>query len=84
MEECGLSIKIKQLLHAPGTLFSPWTHTYYTPMYYNVDGKGDPVSPLHEPLTLSFRNSATATSNGRMADPEIEAIRRIFGHASLA
>ena len=83
MEECGLSITITQLLHVPGTLFSPWTHTYYTPMYYNVNGKGDPVSPSHEPLTLSFRDPVTATSSGRMAEPEIESVRKIFGHSSL-
>ena len=84
MEECSLSIEVVRLLHVPGTLFSPWTHTYYTPMYYNVNGKGDPVSPSHEPLTLSFRDPVTATSSGRMAEPEIEAIRRTFGHGSLA
>ena len=54
MEECSLSIEVLRLLHVPGTLFSPWTHTHYTPMYYQVDGIGKPVSPPHEPLTLSF------------------------------
>ena len=80
MEECSLSIEVLQLLHVPGTLFSPWTHTHYTPMYYQVDGIGKPVSPPHEPLTLSFLTPASATSSGRMADPEIEAIGRLFGH----
>ena len=84
MEECGLSVTATQLVHVPGTLFSPWTHTYYTPMYYKLDGKGDPEPPSHEPLTLSFRHPAAATSSGRMAEPEIEAIRRTFGHGSLA
>ena len=54
------------------------------PMYYEVDGKGEPESPPHEPLDLSFRNPATAASSSRMADPEIEAIRRLFGHAALS
>ena len=84
MEECSLSIKVVRLLHVPGTLFSPWTHTHYTPMYYQVDGIGEPISPPHEPLILSFLNPATATSSGRMADPEIEAIRRLFGNNSLS
>jgi len=84
MEECALSIKVVRLLHVPGTLFSPWTHTHYTPMYYQVDGIGKPISPPHEPLILSFLNPAAATSSGRMADPEIEAIRRLFGNNSLA
>jgi len=78
MEECNLSVKIIRLLHIPGTIFSPWTHTYYTPIYYNVDGIGEPASPSHEPLSLSFRNPVSVISSGRMADPEIEAIRRLF------
>ena len=82
MEECSLSIEVVRLLHVPGTLFSPWTRTHYTPMYYQVDGIGDAISPSHEPLTLSFLNPATATASGRMADPEIEAIRRLFGENS--
>jgi 8-oxo-dGTP pyrophosphatase MutT (NUDIX family) len=84
IEECGLSVEAIRLLHIPGTLFSPWTHTYYSPMYYEVDGNGEPGSPPHEPLILSFRNPATATSSGRMAGPEIEAIRRLFGHDALS
>lgn len=83
LEECCLPIRVIRLLHVPGTLFSAWTHTYYTPMYYEVDGKGEPVSPPHEPLALSFRNPATTASSSRMADPEIEAIRRLFGHDVL-
>ncbi|MEE2693934.1 MAG: NUDIX domain-containing protein [Pseudomonadota bacterium] len=79
MEECSLSIEVLRLLHIPGTLFSPWTHTHYTPMYYQVDGIGRPTPPTREALTLSFFNPITATSSGRMADPEIEAIRRLFG-----
>lgn len=82
MEECSLSIEVLRLLHVPGTLFSPWTHTHYTPMYYQVDGIGKPVSPPHEPLTLSFLSPKSATSSGRMANPELEAIRRLFGDDS--
>ncbi|MBT07016.1 MAG: hypothetical protein CMM32_08920 [Rhodospirillaceae bacterium] len=79
MEECSLSIEVLRLLHAPGTLYSPWTHTHYTPMYYQVDGIGKPTAPTHEGLKLSFLIPISATSSGRMADPEIEAIRRLFG-----
>ena len=82
MEECSLSIEVLRLLHVPGTLFSPWTHTHYTPMYYQVDGIGKPASPPPEPLTLSFLSPKSATSSGRMANPELEAIRRLFGDDS--
>ena len=84
MEECSLSIEVLRLLHVPGTLFSPWTHTHYTPMYYQVDGIGKPASPPHEPLTLSFLSPKSATASGRMANPELEAIRRLFGDDSTA
>ena len=84
MEECSLSIKVIRLLHVPGTLFSPWTHTHYTPMYFQVDGIGKPTPPTHEVLTLAFLDPISATTSGRMADPEIEAIRRLFGNDSTA
>jgi len=78
-EECGLDIEIRRLLHAPGTLFSPWTHTNYTPLYYLVTAEGEPRVPDHEPITLTFIDHDTALKSGRMAGPEIFALSRAAG-----
>jgi len=75
-EESGLDVRPKALLHAPGTLFSPWTRTPYTPLYYLVEGDGTPSVPDHEPLALSFMDPRAAAESGRMAVPETVALRR--------
>lgn len=75
-EESGLDIALVSLLHVPGTLFSPWTLAPYTPIYYRVAGEGEPRAPDHEPLTLSFMTPEDAIRSARMAEPEIEALRR--------
>jgi 8-oxo-dGTP diphosphatase len=75
-EESGLDIALVSLLHVPGTLFSPWTLAPYTPIYYRVAGDGEPLAPDHEPLTLSFMTPEDAIRSTRMAEPEIEALRR--------
>jgi 8-oxo-dGTP pyrophosphatase MutT (NUDIX family) len=75
-EEGALVVTPVRLLHVPGTLLSPWTHANYTPIYYEVRGDGDPVSPPHEPLELRFMEPGEAMRSGRMADPEILALRR--------
>ena len=36
IEEGNLAVTPAYLLHVPGTLFSPWTHSEYTPMYFRV------------------------------------------------
>ena len=75
-EECGLSVVPGALLHGPGTLFSPWTHANYTPLYYAVAGGGDPLVPSHEPLEISFMDPAVAVASGKMAEPEKIALAR--------
>jgi 8-oxo-dGTP pyrophosphatase MutT (NUDIX family) len=75
-EESGLDISLTGLLHVPGTLFSPWTLAPYTPLYYRVAGEGEPRAPDHEPLSLSFMIPEDAIGTARMAEPEIEALRR--------
>ena len=75
-EESGLEIAPIGLLHVPGTLFSPWTLAPYTPLYYLVVGEGNPCAPDHGPLTLGFMTPEDAIRSARMAEPEIEALRR--------
>ena len=75
-EECQLFIRPIKLLNAPGTLFSPWTFTYYTPLYYEVTANGEPESPEHEPIEIAFRSPEKTIGSGRMALPEIVALRR--------
>lgn len=78
-EECGLDVRVVRLVHVPGTLFSPWTHTNYTPLYYQVEGNGEPVVPSGESLTLAFMNMDSALKSGRMAGPELFALSRVLG-----
>ncbi len=53
-EETGLDITVGALLHAPGTLFSPWSHVYYTRIYFAVGGYGVPVVQAHEWVEIRF------------------------------
>ena len=53
MEEGNLSIEPTRLLHAPGTLYSHWIHGLYTPMYYEVQGNGEPDPPPDEPVAIT-------------------------------
>ncbi len=75
-EECCLAVKAIALLHVPGTLFSPWTHMPYTPLFYAVAGDGEPVAPDHEPLEVRFVAPDDATASGLMAEPDKIALRR--------
>lgn len=76
MEECTLEVRPRRLLHVPGTLLSPWTHSNYTPVYYLVEGEGEVRTPPHEPVEMRFLAPEEAIASGRMADPEILALRR--------
>ena len=80
-EETGLDITVGALLHAPGTLFSPWSHVNYTPIYYAVAADGEPVVPPHEPVEISFRTPAEAIASGLMAEPEKLVLRRLMAEA---
>ena len=75
-EECQLLIQPIKLLNAPGTLFSPWTLSYYTPLYYAVAADGDPERPEHEPIEIAFLCPEETIASGDMAVPEIVALRR--------
>ena len=76
IEEGNLAVTPAYLLHVPGTLFSPWTHSEYTPLYYRVHGDGEPRTPDHETIELIFMEPDTAIESGRMAAPEILALKR--------
>lgn len=75
-EECSILIRPLRLLHVPGTLLSPWTHTNYTPMYYLVEGDGEVTTSAHEPVEMRFLTPDEAIASGLMADPEILALKR--------
>ncbi len=74
-EEAGLAVSAVALLHAPGTLFSPWTLRPYTPLFYAVAGGGAPRVPPGEALTLRFMTPEDAAA-GAMADPDRIALAR--------
>lgn len=77
-EETGLDITVGALLHAPGTLFSPWSHVNYTPIYFAVAADGEPIVPPHEPVEISFKPPAEAIASGLMAEPEKLVLRRLM------
>ena len=76
MEEGRLEVEPTCLLHVPGTLYSHWIHGLYTPIYYAVEGEGEPATPPGEPLVLRFMEPHEAVATGRMAAPEIVALDR--------
>tara|TARA_B100000029_G_scaffold383805_1_gene379252 strand:+ start:393 stop:827 length:435 start_codon:yes stop_codon:yes gene_type:complete len=76
IEEGNLAVTPAYLLHVPGTLFSPWTHSEYTPMYFRVLSEGIPSVPEHETIELTFMDPKQAIDSGRMATPEIIALKR--------
>ena len=81
-EETGLAVAIRRLLHAPGTLVSPWTGRVYTPVFFEVAAEGEPVVPPNEQLAMSFRTPAEALASGLMAEPERVAMGLLFGAAA--
>ncbi len=80
-EETGLDITVGALLHAPGTLFSPWSHVNYTPIYFAVAADGEPVVPPHEPVEISFKPPSVAIASGLMAEPEKLVLRKVMMEA---
>ena len=69
------------MLHAPGTLFSPWSHVNYTPVYFAVAADGEPVVPPHEPVEISFKPPSVAIASGLMAEPEKLVLRKVMMQA---
>ena len=84
VEEGSLQIEPIRLLHAPGILYSHWIHWLYTPLYFEVQGDGPPVTPPDEPVELRFMPPADAIASGRMATPEIVALGRALAVAPPA
>lgn len=76
MEEGRLRVEPIRLLHVPGTLYSHWIHGLYTPIFYEVQGDGEPATPPDEPVELRFMQPDEAIASGRMATPEIVALGR--------
>lgn len=77
-EETGLAVVVHRLLHAPGTLVSPWTGRDYTPVFYEVEADGEPVVPPHETVEMTFRTPSEALASGLMAEPEKVAMAILF------
>ena len=65
-EECQLLVRPIKLVNAPGTLF------------YEVRANGEPESPDHEPIEIAFHSPERTIGSGRMALPEIVALRRVL------
>lgn len=84
MEEGSMQVEPIRLLHAPGTLYSHWIHGLYTPLFYEVRGGGEPVTPPDEPIELRFMQPDEAAASGLMAEPEIVALGRALGRALAA
>jgi A/G-specific adenine glycosylase len=78
VEEASLAVAVGRLVHAPGTLQSPWTHRTYTPVYYLVSGGGEVRVPAHETLELRFREPEEFLASDLAAGPEKVALRAVL------
>lgn len=78
-EETGLVVRISDELHDPGTRISPWTGRPYTPVYFLVEGDGDPLVPDHEKVEVAFREPDAVLASDLVAGPEKIALRRALG-----
>ena len=76
MEETGLVVRVLDELHDPGTKISPWTGSPYTPVYFLVEGEGEPLVPEHEKVEVAFRDPAEVLASDLVAGPEKIALRR--------
>jgi len=77
-EELNLKSKIIFLVHAPGTLLSPWNNKIYTPIYYLVEVNGKPKVPKNENLTIEYLKSEELLNKKNVAKPEKEAIKKLI------
>lgn len=83
-EETGLAIRVLAELHDPGTKISPWTRGPYTPVYFLVDGAGEPVVPAHETVEIDFKEPDEVLASELVAAPEKIALRRALQRAGSA
>ena len=78
-EETGMDARAVAELHDPGTKISPWTGRPYTPVYFRVEGSGEPVAPDGESLELAFMDPGTVLASPTVAAPEKTALRAALG-----
>lgn len=78
-EETGLEAHVHRLLHVPGTLLSPWTNAPYTPLYYAVVARGDPLPQPPEHIPLWFERAEILLGVMDVAEPEQLALRCALG-----
>ncbi len=78
-EETGLVVRVTAELYDPGTRVSPWTGRPYTPVYFLVEGEGQPRVPAHEKVEVAFRDPAEVLASDLVAGPEKIALRAAFG-----
>lgn len=69
-EETGLAVRVVAELLDPGTRISPWTLRPYTPIYFLVEGEGEPLVPEHETVEIDFKDPADVLTSGLVAAPE--------------
>ena len=75
-EETGLVVTIERELHDPGTLISPLIARPYTPVYFLVSARGEPVVPSHEDVEISFKDPAAVLASDLVPSPEKIALKR--------
>jgi 8-oxo-dGTP diphosphatase len=75
MEETQMAVRIVAELHDPGTRISPWTGGPYTPVYYLVEGEGEPLVPAHEKVEMAWHDPAAVLASDLVAPPEKIALR---------
>lgn len=80
-EETGLAVRVVAELLDPGTKISPWTSRPYTPVYFLVEGEGEPLVPGHETVAIDFREPAEVLGSDLVAAPEKLALRLALGMA---
>jgi 8-oxo-dGTP pyrophosphatase MutT (NUDIX family) len=80
-EETGLVVRVVAELLDPGTRISPWTLRPYTPVYFLVEGDGEPKVPDHEAVAIDFKDPADVLTSDLVAVPEKLALRLALGIA---
>lgn len=75
-EETGLVVTIERELHDPGTLISPLIARPYTPVFFLVSARGEPVVPSHETIEVSFMNPNVVLASDLVPSPDKIALRR--------
>lgn len=72
-EEIRLTTNKMILLHAPGTLLSPWNKKLYTPFYFYVKTSGSPTVPPSENLAIEYLTPKEIIEKKNIAMPEKKA-----------